>query len=368
MAKDQQTLWQEALWDAKRPLLVLSPESDMDAFSAACALAHGLEDQGAKPTIFFQRKLQTPALFLARHLTVVASLEELFIYSCKLPESLTALHAHLDEGSRTVVLTLPKEAKPSHEELAGLHFSKSLPPFDRLVLFGMLSRGETQFLSSQAPDLFLQTPIVTCAWQAEAETFGRWHVSHPTAQTLSEVCAHFFLLTQESALREHVATCLLAGIIAKTKHFRTEHVSPAMLNLSALLVDRGADRIKLLETFYRTRSIETLRLWGSVCARLEERVSGVFSSFITQEDFLRTGTTSEILFDIGQEILQSNERTTKVILAYEDGDRVQARVLAKKPSDARELFGAMTMEGTRESALHSFEKNIALHDILKSAR
>jgi nanoRNase/pAp phosphatase (c-di-AMP/oligoRNAs hydrolase) len=221
---------------------------------------------------------------------------------------------------------------------------------------------------STAPHLLAQTPLLTISWQPSSEAFGRWNVVYEQAKTLCESVVGLLRETAPESVKDHVATCALAGIIAKTKHFRTDLVTPHMLTVCADLVAAGAERLKIIEELYRTRSVDTLRLWGAACARLQEVTPGVLFSELTEDDFLRTHTSPDALHDIAQEVLQSSDKTHEILFFYPLHEALHVRVVAKRPRDARAFLGALRTEGTRDSALHVFAKEMGVRDVIEKMK
>lgn len=366
VAKDLLTQWNDAVWGAERPLLVLPPSVDTDIFASACALGHALRNAGKAVTILCPRSMSAHAQFLIGTLDVKTTLDETKTYTCVLPKEIKISEVRselLREGGGTVTLCLAPDTSPAAPP--SLSFSPTLPSFDRIVSLGAHDLAEISPLFGEAYDLLSQTPMVTFSWHPSCEHFGRWNVVYEQASTLSEVVAAFLQESSPEILRDHIATCALAGIIAKTKHFRTDLVTPYMLHVSANLVASGAERMKIIEELFRTRSLETLRLWGSACARLEEVLPGVLFSELNAEDFARTRTSPEILQDVAQEVLHSSEKTLSVLFFYVTEGVLHAQVAAKRPHDARAFMGALRTEGTKDVALHVFGKDTSLRETLE---
>lgn len=369
VAKDLVTQWHDAVWSAKRPLLVLPPSVDTDMFAASCALGHALRNTGKDVTILCPRPMSAHAQFLIGALEVTSSLEETKSYTCIFPPELRvldAMHELFAEGGGSVTLKLAPDTSP--QLLSSLTFSSTLPSFDRVIAMGAQDLSEIAPLFGDAHALLSHVPLVSFSWQPSTEHFGRWNVFYEQAKTLCEVVTLFLQETAIESVKDHVATCALTGIIAKTKHFRTDLVTPHMLNVSADLVAAGAERLKIIEELYRTRSVDTLRLWGTACARLQEISSGVLFSELTQDDFLRTHTSPDVLLDIAQEVLQSSEKTQEIIFFFPQDGLLHARVVAKLPRDARTFIGALRTEGTKDAALHIFGKDISSLQVLQNLK
>lgn len=363
MAKDLLTQWNDAVWNAKRPLFVLPPHVDTDMFAGACALGHALHNAGKIVTILCPRVMSSHAQFLVHNLSVIQTLEEAKTYHCTIPsdvqiEEITHEFFHTGGGTVTVH-TAPHQKMPET-----ITFSPALPDFDRIITLGAQDLGEVAPLFGELHALLLNVPITTFAWQPSAEAFGRWNIVPEQATTLCEAIIYFLQETAPESIKDHIATCALAGIIAKTKHFRSELVTPHMLNLAADLVKGGADRMKILEELYRNRSVDALKLWGAACARLQEISPGILFSELSQDDFVRTHSSPEALQDIAQEVLQSNGHMQKVLFFYPERETLCASVVAKRPHDARDFIGALRAEGTREAAHHVFTQGTTVQDVL----
>ncbi len=379
VAKDLLTQWHEAVWSAERPLFVLPAGVDTDMFASACALGHALQAAGKSVSILCPRTMSTHADFLTGNLPVTKTLEETKTYQCNIPSHISVkniTHEIYRDGGGIITLHLdapiPEMQTITYGQtnvslpasLAPLTFSHTLPSFDRIITFGAKDLSEIAPLFGDMHELIMRIPIVSITWQPSSESFGRWNISYEQATTLSEVVSSFLHDTSPESVKDDVATCLLAGIIAKTKHFRSDAVTPAMLTMAANLVAAGANRLQIIEELYRTRSVDSLRLWGAACARLQEIVPGVLFSELTEDDFLRTHTSPDALPDIAQEVLQSSEQTKKIIFFFTQKDLLQAYVVAKRPLDARVFMGALRTEGTRETAQHTFTTETKVADIL----
>lgn len=372
MVKDLSTQKHEALWNAQRPLFVLPTHVDTDMFAAACALGHALQKTGAVVTILCPRAMSDHAQFLIHDLCVVTSLEETTSYECIIPPELILEHVSYEifkTGGGKIIFQLPKGMPGSSASIPPSFAITPAPPvFDRIVTLGAQDLAEIAPLFGEMHSLLLHVPIATLNWQPGSEAFGRWNMVYEQATVLSEVASLYLQETAPESITEHVATCLLAGIIAKTKHFRSELVTPHVLDLSANLVRAGADRLTIIEALYRTKTVNNLRLWGAACARLQEITPGVLFSELTTEDFLRTQSVSQDLLDIAVEVLQSSDQTKKILFFYPEKNTLCAYVVAKHPLDARDFMGALRTEGTRESAHHVFAQNETITHILSSLR
>ena len=62
---------------------------------------------------------------------------------------------------------------------------------------------------------------------------------------------------------------MLAGIIQATKNFKTPNLNPRTLLSASELITRGAEREKIINHLYRSRNINSLKLWGNLLNGLQ---------------------------------------------------------------------------------------------------
>jgi len=115
---------------------------------------------------------------------------------------------------------------------------------------------------------------------------------------------------------------------------------------------KGAKREAIVDHLYRTRSVETLRLWGRALARLKADVDrGMVWTLLSQQDFLHAGTGEEMLSGIVEELISSSPTAKIAILLYEDVENhTTAIVHTRRPHDAIVLSMPFKPSGTHEEA------------------
>jgi len=167
-----------------------------------------------------------------------------------------------------------------------------------------------------------------------------------------EVCHDLFSQIDESLIDEEIATYLLTGMIAKTRSFRAGAVSPKTLKVAGSLIARGARRDEIVEKLYKTRTVETLRLWGRALARLKSDADrGMVWTMLTRQDFAAAGAQESDLESIVEELLMTTPQARIAAVFYERTDKGIATILhAQKPHDALALGARFKASGTREEA------------------
>lgn len=70
-------------------------------------------------------------------------------------------------------------------------------------------------------------------------------------------------------LPEHVAVCLLTGLVTDTRCFRTPNVDQAALGSALRLMEAGASLSQVTQRVLEQRPLASVRLWGQAIDRLE---------------------------------------------------------------------------------------------------
>ncbi|MFC1787772.1 hypothetical protein ACFLZY_00965, partial [Patescibacteria group bacterium] len=146
-----------------------------------------------------------------------------------------------------------------------------------------------------------------------------------------------------------------------TKSFKSKRVTPKTLQTASKLMSKGARRETVVQSLYRTRSVQTLKLWGRALARLKTTDHHkLVWTLLSQQDFMHSGAEEEDLPDVIDELIASSPDAQIVVLLYEDRERhVCGLVRAEKPHDAIALTAAFKPSGTREEIRLCFtDKNI----------
>ncbi len=167
-------------------------------------------------------------------------------------------------------------------------------------------------------DFFYKVPIINIDHHPENEEFGQINLVALTAVSTSEIV--FSLLEKYSSqmIDEDIATCLLAGIIYKTKSFKTANITPNTLLTTSQLITIGGRREEIVNKLYRSRNISTLKLWGRVLARLSSKLDNkLIWSTITHIDFIKTDSSEKDLRDIIDELIINIPQAKVIIIFYE---------------------------------------------------
>lgn len=169
-------------------------------------------------------------------------------------------------------------------------------------------------------DFFFHTPIINIDHHPSNENFGQVNIIDLKATSVAEVLLRLLVDFKKELLDKDIATCLLAGIIAKTKSFTTQTVTPQTLKCAQELIDMDADRNMIIKNLYRNKTLPTINLWGRVLARLKHDTELTLSwSLISENDFIESSTTERNLEGIVDEFIKDIANVEIIVILYQKG-------------------------------------------------
>ncbi|MBU1349046.1 hypothetical protein KJ781_03180 [Patescibacteria group bacterium] len=179
-----------------------------------------------------------------------------------------------------------------------------------MASLGPLMRDHAAFLH--------RTTVVNVDRDPGNELWGQVNLVDLNAAATGEILFRLFQAWDRSHIDEDIATALLAGVIAKTRSFRTPDITPEALTSASELVSLGARREAIVHGLWRRRSVPTLKLWGRCLSRLEhDRDRGLVWSLLTRQDLAETGAADDALDDVVYELIGYAPEAKVILLASE---------------------------------------------------
>lgn len=167
-------------------------------------------------------------------------------------------------------------------------------------------------------DFFYRTPVVNIDHSPANEHFGQINLVEMKATSTAETLFNFLESLDPRLIDEEVATYLLAGMISKTRSFKSPNVTPRTLGIASQLIARGARREEIIKNFYQTKTIGTLKLWGRALMRLKnDPTTKIVWSLLTRDDFITSGAEETELPEVIDELIANSPDADIVVLFYE---------------------------------------------------
>lgn len=302
--------------------LLLPPEPGLDCLASAEALSSALERKGKRFGLFFpvaREHIAQPELFAK--LTVSPALPKEFIISLDTSSTPVSQLRYEKTEDKIDIIFSPKENFISADAVS---FREGKTLCDGAVAVGI---ADLESLPGLTPQFLSDTPILNIDVSAENKNYGEINLVSPEKSSLAEIAYDFITALSQDPLPKSSATLLLAAILRETNHF-TARTSADTFMTSSELMRLEADLGQAQEIARGAKSPGLVQLLSraSVRSRLEK---GVLWSFLTSEDFEKTGRTPE---DIPQVINHVDQefppRTVAALLWQNPEDNMVRATLA----------------------------------------
>ncbi|PIQ67686.1 hypothetical protein COY25_02055 [Candidatus Uhrbacteria bacterium CG_4_10_14_0_2_um_filter_41_7] len=359
MSLKQHEQFLQTLEQSKRPLIVLPEKANEDDFASAFGVA-GLLSKLNKPVDIASAGGASPQSlnFLKSAQKIKGDLPNIR----KMTLTLKTQTAKVDElsyrveGDTLQINIVPKTGAWTAEDVKIVTDSYK---YDLIISIGAKELEHFGKLHELYADFFFSVPIINIDHTTDNEFFGQMNLVDINAVSSSEVIHGLFKEIDPGLIDEEIATYFLTGIIYKTKSFRNENVTPQTLKVAGELIARGARRDEIVKNLYKTRTVETLRLWGRALARLKSDDSlGFVWTLLSRQDFINAGADETALENVIEELMMTSPDANVAAVFYEEkNNNVRAFLHASRPYDALLLGAPFSASGTRERAFLNLKED-----------
>ena len=198
------------------------------------------------------------------------------------------------KDEKVEIFLKPKDGEFTAEDIS---FSRDKFPLDLVITLEAKSLEDLGKLYEQNTDLFFETPKINIDNQSGNEYFGAINLVDVTATSAAEILTGLFGQYEQQLIDEDVATCLLAGIIAKTHSFQHVQTTPKAFLKASELITLGGRQQEIIKNIYKTKSLPLLKLWGRALARMktQEQASAIYS-ILNSVDFEKAeGSAADVM-------------------------------------------------------------------------
>jgi len=309
------------LINKRNKILVATPENACgDALGSAFALVNTLKKLNKDIQVIVPEVLPKKFKFLNKHsetnpLSFHHFKEREFVLTVKNPENhINNLYYQKQDGLLHIYLKGRQEIKENEFAIKRSH------PFDLIFMIKARDYEKLGKVFEYNPELFIETPVINVDNHPDNENFGEINLIDITSSSVSEIIMELIHFIDRNLLDKTIATQILAGLIDATNNFQSPGTNPRTFNNAAVLINRGGDQQRIIRYFYKTKSINFLRLWGRILHQLsQDQKHKLVWGKIEQQDFQQTNTNSEHAFQAIEEIQTNfpNMNTSFLIWNYE---------------------------------------------------
>ena len=313
----------ELITEAKNILVVSHRNPDGDAVGSLVALKIVLEKLDKKVQIVCPETPAKSFTFLPRVSEIETELDISRDFIITLDTTRTKvdnLGYKRDEAKNVVdIVITPKGGKFDESDVT---FRQTGPKFDLIIAVDTPNLERLGNLAEPA-DLFYEIPLVNIDHHPSNEKFGKVNWIELVATSTTEILVSLLeaLGKDQQLIDADVATALLTGLIYDTSSFQNVNTTPKSLTVAAQLVAAGARQQEIIRNLYKTKSLETLKLWGAILSNVkEDKIHRFLWSSITREEIERIGADQSALSGVIDELLKSATDVDFALLLAERPD------------------------------------------------
>ena len=255
---------------AKSILIVFPMDWEADAVSASLSLMLVLKklDKTIEIVASGSRQKANSLSFLPGYLDIKDKIEHLrrFIVSLDISKTKVSQIKYVVENDQLNFIISPKDG---WFETKDISFKAGEFKYDLIISVGADDLESLGEIYDKNIEFFYKTTIINIACRASNEGFGQINFVDLSSVAISELVYKLIKSRDGVLLDENVATALLAGIILKTKNFKTGNLTPETLLITSELISLGARREEIINQVYRQRQISDLKLWGKILNNLK---------------------------------------------------------------------------------------------------
>ena len=212
-----------------------------------------------------------------------------------------------------------------------------------MAALGSLFRDQASFV--------YRTTIINIDCQPTNEYWGQVNLVDLNAVSTTEVLHGFLQSWNKQHIDVEVATAVLAGMISRTRSFRTSNVTPKTLTAASELVEMGARRAEIVQGLWRTQSVATLKLWGRALSRLEHDTErGLVWTSLSDQDFIEAGAPRDALPGVVEELLNYAPEAKAICLLTHGRNGTECSLHVQSPLSAADLARPFGGTGDRQRA------------------
>jgi phosphoesterase RecJ-like protein len=338
----------EQVKKAKNILIAFSSNWNGDNIASALAFYLWLKKLGKKAEIISSKSEDGTAMeikskafdFLPAFTEIKRVAREMnkFVISLNLAKAkIKGVKYRLESGAAKFIIT-PQTGSFTEEDVK---IETEGAKYDLIIALDTPDMQSLGKLFAENTQFFYGTPIINIDHHSANEEYGQINLIQINAVATAEIIFSLFCSYTEDLIDDDIATCLLAGIISKTKNFKTANVTPDTLAATSSLISKDARREEIVNKLYRSRGIGVLKLWGIILSRLTYAKNGqIIWSAVTNNDFLKTDTSKNDLNDIVDELIANIPEAKVIIIFYEVIDaagKINVNFLVHSPKNINVL-------------------------------
>lgn len=336
---------------SKSTLIVFPLDQDVESAAAALALFLFLKKTGKNVEIVSNNNFSdSPLKFLQGSSEIKNNLDHLrrFIVSLNISHTKVSQIKYVVENNQLNFIVSPKDG---WFEASDVSSKAGEFRFDLIICLGVNDLESLGNIYDKNIEFFYKTPIINISCNPANEDFGQINLVDINFSTISEIIYKLIQANQNTIIDENIATNLLAGIIIKTKNFKSPDLTPETLISASNLISLGARRDEIINQLYRFRKLPDLKLWGKVLNNLQINESGKIVWSVLDEKTKEEGSSYNNLKTLNEELI-INLPEAKIFIAFViKNDNISFYIFSLKNINLDKIMQNIIQDNTLDSKI-----------------
>jgi nanoRNase/pAp phosphatase (c-di-AMP/oligoRNAs hydrolase) len=358
MALEPIEQFQKIVGEAKNVLIILPQSPDGDAVGSGWALHFFLKNKNIKSSIAFcgETNAVEKFSFLPKPENILDRVSGArdFVLSFNMRRNkIFNVRTESGEDELRIFIT-PERGVIDPRDFS---FIPAKYNYDTLIALGSPDKETLGKIYEENTDMFFEVPLINIDNHSANDRFGQVNIVDVTASSVSEILAGIFSRFDQSAFDVTVSECLLSGIISATESFQKRNTTPKAFQTAAMLIDKGADRQKIVRFIYKIQKLGLLKLWGRVMARLKwDETLKLAWTAVPLEDFVQSRSTPEDLPDVLEKLKDNYSAGRFFLVVYQkSSDSVSGLIKCARDEDMKKISEAFSGEISQNCVKFHFE-------------
>lgn len=230
----------------------------------------------------------------------------------------------------------------SESKIIDTTFDKEFNP-DIIISFDTASQEQLWNIYKENMSFFQSKPFIVIDHHITNPSYGNINIIDPVTSSACELCYEIIkTLWYEDLLDKTMSTLLLAWIHSDTNTFYNKNTAPKTLRIAANLIEKWAKNKEIMFELFRKKSIDKVRLWGTVLSDLKSYSKGqIVWVSIKKELYQNFGIKDQWLKWLINEFIANIEGGRVWFMIYEiGGNEVKASLRSNDDSiDVAKICG-----------------------------
>jgi nanoRNase/pAp phosphatase (c-di-AMP/oligoRNAs hydrolase) len=246
---------------------------------------------------------------------------------------INSLYYKKQNGKFNVIISLQDDKKINENDLK---IETSTFNYDLIITIGAQNLTLLGRIYENHPDFFSKTPIINIDYQQDNWQFGNVNIIDDKSASIAEIIMEFTNFINCPPTKER-ATCLLCGIIEKTQTFQKPNTTPRILRMASELINSGGNQELIVRHLYKTKSMNTVKLWGEIMKELKyDQHKKIASSLITQEILRQSNADPSIFKQLLKELWINFAKCNHFFILWSSENNINGIFTSKKPQIIKE--------------------------------